>query len=112
MCGIGLSRAPEILYTGRFVDAKEASEIGLVSKVIKDEELFENAMELAQDLSTKSPLGLQMTKEAINYRWILPVMDTITQLENRAQILAATTKDVLEGVSAFFEKRRPKYPLK
>lgn len=110
---IGLSRATEILYTGRFVDAEEAERIGLVLKVVKgdDRELLSAGMEIAEELLTKSPLGLRMTKEAINLSQDSPSLETIIQLENRAQALCGSSNDILEGVVAFFEKRKPKYPL-
>lgn len=109
---IGMSRAAEILYTGRFVDAEEAAKIGLVLKVIKgdDTKLLEGALEIAENLLTKSPLGLRMTKEAINLTLDSPSLDTIMQIENRSQMLCSTSIDLLEGINAFFEKRKPKYP--
>lgn len=109
---IGLSRASEILYTGRFFDAKEAEKIGFVLKVVKEDELLTSTIDLAEEMVKKSPLGLRMTKEAINLSLDSPSLETIIQLENRAQTLCGTSKDVIEGVSAFFEKREPKYPLR
>jgi len=109
---IGMSRAAEILYTGRFIDAEEAERIGLVLKVIKgdDMELLEEAFEIAENLLTKSPLGLRMTKEALNITLDSPSLDTIMQIENRTQMLCSTSTDLMEGINAFFEKRKPHYP--
>ncbi len=109
---IGMSRAAEILYTGRFVDADEAERIGLVLKVFKGDnvKLVEAGLEIAENLLTKSPLGLRMTKEAINLTLDSPSLDTIMQIENRSQMLCSTSLDLLEGINAFFEKRKPKYP--
>ncbi|MCK4380111.1 MAG: enoyl-CoA hydratase/isomerase family protein, partial [Candidatus Lokiarchaeota archaeon] len=109
---IGMSRAAEILYTGRFIDADEAERIGLVLKVVKgdDVKLVEAGLEIAENLLTKSPLGLRMTKEAINLTLDSPSLDTIMQIENRSQMLCSTSIDLLEGINAFFEKRKPKYP--
>ena len=109
---IGMSRAAEILYTGRFVNAEEAEKIGLVFKLVKGNEgkLLEEGMEIAQDLLTKSPLGLRMTKEAVNLSLDSPSLETIMQLENRSQMLCSTSSDLMEGVNAFFDKRKPKYP--
>ena len=109
---IGMSRAAEILYTGRFIDAKEAEKIGLILKVVEgdDAKLYETAIEIAENLLTKSPLGLRMTKEAINISLDSPSLDTIMQIENRSQMLCSTSTDLLEGINAFFEKRKPKYP--
>jgi len=110
---IGMARAAEILYTGRFVEAEEAERIGLVSKIVKgnDKRLLEAAIEIAESLLTKSPLGLRMTKEAINITLDSPSLETMLQIENRSQMLCSTSDDIMEGVNAFFEKRKPKYPL-
>lgn len=110
---IGMSRAAEILYTGRFVDAEESERIGLVLKIVKgdENELLASALEIAEELLTKSPLGLRMTKEAINLTLDSPSLETIMQLENRSQMLCSTSADLMEGINAFFEKRKPKYPL-
>ena len=109
---IGMSRAAEILYTGRFVTAEEAEKIGLIFKLVKGDEgkLLEVGMEIAQELLTKSPLGLRMTKEAVNLSLDSPSLETIMQLENRSQMLCSTSSDLMEGVNAFFDKRKPKYP--
>jgi enoyl-CoA hydratase len=109
---IGLSRATEILYSGRFVNAAEAEQIGLVFKIVKGDQkkLLKAALEVAEELLAKSPLGLRMTKEAINLSQDSPSLETLIQLENRAQMITSTSSDVLEGMLAFFEKRKPKYP--
>ncbi|MFW9947987.1 MAG: enoyl-CoA hydratase/isomerase family protein [Promethearchaeota archaeon] len=109
---IGMSRAAEILYTGRFISAEEAEKIGLVSKVVDDTELMNAAIELAEELLKKSPLGLRMTKQAINLSLDSPSLETMIQLENRTQMLCSVSDDLMEGVQSFFEKRDPKYPLK
>ncbi len=108
---IGMSRAAEILYTGRFVDAYEAEKIGLVLSVVEEEKLLDTAIELAENMLRKSPLGLRMTKQATNLSLDSPSLETILQLENRAQMLCSTSDDIVEGVQSFFEKRDPKYPL-
>jgi len=110
---IGMSRAAEILYTGRFIDAEESETIGLVIKVVNGDKdkLLDEALKIAENLLTKSPLGLRMTKEAINISLDSPSLETIIQLENRTQTLCGSSIDIKEGVSAFFEKRKPKYPL-
>ena len=110
---IGLSRASEILYTGRFFDAKEADRIGFVSRVVPPAELLDTAIELAEEmLLTKSPLGLRLTKEGINKNMDAPSLEAAIFLENRNQTITASTKDAMEGVVSFFEKRKPKYGLR
>ena len=109
---IGLSRATEILYTGRIVEANEAVEIGLALKQVPSDKLLGSAFEIAEGLLTKSPLGLRMTKQALNLTMDAPSLDTILQLENRGIVLTFASKDVTEATSAFMEKRDPKYGLK
>jgi enoyl-CoA hydratase/carnithine racemase len=67
-------------------------------------------LEIAENLLSKSPLGLRMTKDAINISLDSPSLNTIMQIENLTQMLCSTSKDLLEGINAFFEKRKPKYP--
>ena len=108
---IGLSKAAEILYTGRAVDANEAKEIGLAFKVVEKRELLSTALEIAEEMLKKSPLGLRMTKQALNLSMDSPSLENILQLENSSIVLTFSSKDVNEASSAFFEKRDPKYPL-
>ncbi|MFB0562544.1 MAG: enoyl-CoA hydratase/isomerase family protein [Candidatus Lokiarchaeia archaeon] len=107
---IGLSRAAEIIYTARFVEAQEAERIGLVSRVVPDEKLMDEAIALAKDLITKSPLGLRLTKSSINVNILAPNLESALAIENRSQAICMGTKDPQEGITAFFEKRDPKYP--
>lgn len=109
---IGMSRASEILYTGREVRSKEAEEIGLVLKIVSKDDLMASALEIANDLLTKSPLGLRMTKQAINLTMDSPSLETILQLENTSIVLSFCSKDMNEGSAAFMQKRKPIYPLK
>jgi len=109
---IGMSRATEIMMTGRFFDAEEAERIGVVYKIVKDEKLLDAGIELAETLLSKSPLGLRMTKQALNLSLDSPSLETISELENRAQALCIVSEDMLEGLRAFREKRKPNFPLK
>ena len=109
---IGMSRASELLYTGRFFGAEEATKIGFVLKIVEEEKLFDSAMEMAKEMLTKSPLGLRMTKQAINLSLDSPSLETIIQLENRGQVLVGSSADVWEAFNAYMEKRDPKFPLR
>ncbi len=108
---IGMSRAAEILYTGRFIDANESKQFGIVSTVCSESELLVEALKIAESFLEKSPLGLRMTKQAINATMDSPSLDTIAQIENITQMLCSTSSDITEGIQAFFDKRKPKYPL-
>jgi len=72
---IGFSRAAEFVYTGRIIDAKEADKIGLVSKVVKDDNLLSETVNMAKQILNKSPLGIRLTKDALNmnvFFYIIP----------------------------------------
>jgi len=109
---IGMSRAAEILFSGKIVDGIEAEKIGLVLKVVKKDDLMDSALEIANILLTKSPLGLRMTKQAINLSLDSPSLENILQYENSSIVLTFSSKDVNEASAAFFEKRDPKFPLR
>ncbi len=109
---IGLSRASEIMYTGRQVGAEESVKIGLSLKSIESKDLLESGLELANEMLKKSPLGLRMTKQALNLTLDSPSLETICQLENSNIVLTFSSKDVNEASAAFFGKRDPKYPLR
>ena len=106
---VGLSHAAEILYTGRFVDAATAERIGLVSRVVPDDKLDEEAMELAGDMVRNSPFGLRLSKELLNQNIDAPSLATAIHLENRSQALCLLTEDFMEGVLAFLRKREAHY---
>ena len=109
---IGMSRAAEILYSGKIVGGIEAEKIGLVLRVVEKENLLKVAIEKAEELLKKSPLGLRMTKQAINLSLDSPSLETILQFENSSIVLTFSSKDVNEASAAFFEKRDPKFPLR
>lgn len=106
---VGLSRAAEILYTGRFVEAAEAERIGLVSRVVPDGDVVLAALEVAETMLGKSPFGLRMTKEVLNQNIDAGSLEAAVYLENRTQTLATRTDDFTEAVRAFVEKRPPKF---
>jgi len=109
---IGLSRASEIMYTGRQVGAEESVKIGLALKSVESKDLLESGLELANEMLRKSPLGLRMTKQSLNLTLDSPSLETICQLENSSIVLTFSSKDVNEASAAFFGKRDPKYPLR
>jgi enoyl-CoA hydratase len=95
---IGVSRAWELMLTGRLIDAEEADRIGLVVRVVPDGEVVDAAVEIAEQVAANSPFGVWMTKE---------VMWSQLDLENRTQILTTFSEDMQEAMAAFLEKRPP-----
>lgn len=84
---IGAGRAYEFMYTGAFMPADEAFQLGLVSKVVERDNLYNTGLEYAQTLMTKNHLGLRLTKEAINMNLDAGGMEQALCMEDRNQIL-------------------------
>jgi len=84
---IGAGGAYEFMYTGRFMSSEEAVNLGLVSKMVDKDKLFETAMEYARILISKNHLGLRLTKEAINMNLDAGGMEQALSMEDRNQTL-------------------------
>ena len=106
---VGLARASEILLTGRFLDAAEAEAIGLVSAVVPAVDLLEAAFGLADRIVANSPLGVALTKQALAVNADAPSLESALELENRNQVLATRSADMVEALTAFREKRAPRF---
>ncbi len=98
---VGMSRAAEILFTGRKVQAAEAEHIGLVSKVIPGDTLLDEAKTLAQVLLQKSPVGLLLTKRVLDQNACAPSLEAAAELENRNQTVCVTSSALLKQATAF-----------
>ncbi len=105
---VGLGRAMEIAATGRKVKPEEAAKIGLVTRVVADDELEEEVRKFAGKLAQMPTRAIGLTKRAMNASWNA---DLEAQLEYEAmlQTTAGRTEDHREGVNAFLEKRPPKF---
>ncbi len=101
-------KANELLLLGERWDAGEALAAGIVNRVVPDEDLDGAVGEWAERLAGKSPLIMRLGKEAMRRQLDMPLDDALDYL--RAQLsLAQSTEDIVEGVSAFFEKREPEW---
>jgi enoyl-CoA hydratase len=99
-------KANELLLLGERWDAREALAAGIVNKVVPDEQLESAVAEWAGRLASKSPVIMRLGKEAMRRQLDMPLDDALDYL--RAQLsLALSTEDIVEGVTAFFEKREP-----
>ena len=87
---IGSGRASEFLLTGDFMGAEEALQLGFASRVVEKEMLVESAFEMAAKMAAKNPLGLRMTKEAINQNLGVGSLEQALHLENRNQSFLIT----------------------
>jgi len=107
---VGVPHAADMLYSGRIVDAVEAREMGLLTRVLPQEELVPAAVAIAEGIIRKaSPLGLRLTKQVLNETVNGIPLESALKLENRNQILASTTEDSREARQAWAEKREPQW---
>ncbi len=101
-------KANELLLLGERWSAQEALAAGIVNRVVPDDRLDGLAAEWAGKLAGKSPVIMRLGKEAMRRQLDMPLDDALDYL--RAQLsLALSTEDIVEGVTAFFEKRDPQW---
>ena len=104
----GSAHAADMLYSGRIVDASEAKEMGLITRIVSTDDLLSTAVAMAEGIIRKaSPMGLRLTKQVLNETVNGIPLETALRLENRNQILASQTADSREARAAWFEKRDP-----
>lgn len=98
----------ELLLLGERIDAREAERIGIVNRVVPDAELDAAVAEWAAKLASRSPLIMRLGKDAMFRQQDMAFADALEFL--RAQLtIAQSTEDLVEGVTAFFEKREPRW---
>jgi methylglutaconyl-CoA hydratase len=105
---VGKGRAKELIFTARRIDAQEAKDIGLVEYVVRPESLFEKAIEIASQIVRNAPIAVRQAKFAIEKGMDVD-LTTGLAIEQNAYEITIPTKDRLEGLQAFKEKRPPVY---
>lgn len=105
---IGKARAMEMVLTGKFIDAEEALSFGLINKVVPTEIYLAEAMNLAKEIASMSPIATMLAKEAVN-RSFETQLDEGLHFERKNFYLTFSSEDQKEGMQAFIEKRRPEY---
>jgi 2-(1,2-epoxy-1,2-dihydrophenyl)acetyl-CoA isomerase len=103
---IGWQKASALMMTGDKINAEEAERMGMIYKVLPDEDFASQSFALAVKLSQMPTQALALTKQALNQSFINDYQQQL-QLEDRLQQQAAQTKDYQEGITAFIEKRIP-----
>ncbi|MDO8691278.1 MAG: enoyl-CoA hydratase family protein [Dehalococcoidia bacterium] len=103
---VGMGHAAELLYTGDIVSAERAERIGLVNRVVPEDELMPSALDLARKIAKGPPVGVRMTKEALEVQRAMNI-DEALEWDAYAQALCMSAEDHSEGYRAFLEKREP-----
>ncbi|CAN5172413.1 enoyl-CoA hydratase-related protein [soil metagenome] len=103
---VGLQRAKEIIYSGRFVSGREAADLGLALEVLPADQVMERALEMAQGFAAAPTIALQMMKRQFDAS-PAQTLDQALDFEANIQPLMVQTEDFREGVDSFRQKRKP-----
>ncbi|CAL1592878.1 unnamed protein product [Knipowitschia caucasica] len=109
---IGVTRAKELIFTGRRIDGQTAVEIGLVNRAVEQnaagDAAYREALSLAREILPQAPIAVRMAKEAMN-RGVEVDMTSAMAIERMCYARVIPTRDRQEGMTAFMEKRPPSY---
>lgn len=105
---VGWKRATELLFTGELVSAKAAAAMGMINSVWPDDALMSNAMAMAEKLAQAPTAAIAEIKKLLDASAANDLRSQL-DLERETQIESGKTKDFVEGVSAFLEKRPPRF---
>ncbi len=105
---VGVAKALELMYTGDTIDAREAERIGLVNRVVPDDELMKATRELATKIAQGPSISIRLIKRAV-YRDILGELPIKMDFESYAISICSQTEDRKEGIRSFLEKRQPHF---
>lgn len=105
---VGLHKASELIFTGDIIDAHEAYRLGIFNQIVPDANLMSEAEKLAKRLAHGPVFAIGLTKSLLN-KAVSGSLETQLELEKEAVITCAGTREFKEGITAFFEKRKPDF---
>jgi enoyl-CoA hydratase len=105
---IGRTKAKELVFTGRMIDAKTAEQLGIINMAVPPDKFKEMVRQFALELASKAPVAIRVAKALINKGADIG-LDSALELEREGFGVVASTEDLKEGVSAFTEKRKPAF---
>lgn len=105
---IGLHRAKELAFLADIIDAAEADRIGLVNRVVADDELDDFVADWARRLAASAPIAISQSKRLLNNAMGITLEQALDD-EGSTQTINFTTEDTAEAVMAFLEKREPTF---
>jgi len=105
---IGSTKAKEMVFTGKMIDARTAEQLGIVNMVVQADKFRETVRAFALDLAQKAPIAIRIAKALINKGAEIGI-DSALALEREGFGVVASTEDLQEGVTAFAEKRKPTF---
>jgi enoyl-CoA hydratase len=105
---VGKAKAMEMVLSGRMMDAAEAERSGLVSRIVPNDKLLEEALKLADKIAAQSRPAILAAKEAVNRAFETTLAEGV-RFERRLFYAMFATEDQKEGMAAFVEKRKPSF---
>ena len=105
---VGKGLAKELIFTARTVDAQEAMSIGLINKISEPGKSLEEALKMAELICENGPISVSQAKSVINRGMEMDINNAL-QIETNAYEVCIPTKDRIEGLVAFSQKRKPVY---
>jgi enoyl-CoA hydratase len=103
---VGMTKAKELVFTGKMFDARTAEQLGIVNIVAPADKFRETVRQFAVELASKPPVAVKVAKALINKGANISI-DSALELEREGFGVVASSEDLREGVSAFTEKRKP-----
>ncbi len=105
---VGMSKALELMWTGRIFGPDEALQMGYVSRIVPADELMSQTLELAEEISRMPAVSVQLIKR-LAYRSAVTGLHEALEMADHAMVIARSTEDAKEGPRAFAEKREPNF---
>jgi enoyl-CoA hydratase len=105
---IGKTKAKELVFTGKMIDAKTAEQLGLINMAVPADKFKETVRQFATELAQKAPVAIKVIKALIN-KGEDASLDSALALEREGIGIVGSTEDLQEGVKAFTEKRKPAF---
>jgi enoyl-CoA hydratase/carnithine racemase len=103
-----LGKAAELLFTGDFLEADEAKQLGFLNKLVAEEDFEDEVMSMAQKIADGPPIAIRLSKLML-YKGLEFDLETAMKMAAAAETITLSSNDHTEGVNAFREKRKPKY---
>jgi enoyl-CoA hydratase len=105
---VGKALAMDMVLSGRFLSAREAMAVGLVSRVVPPEHFFTEALRVAREMASKGPIALRLAKESVLKAFETTLSEGL-EYERKLFYTLFATEDQKEGMRAFVEKRKPEF---
>lgn len=105
---VGMTKAKELVFTGRIIDSKTAEQLGILNMVVPQDKLKETLKQYGAELASKAPVALKLAKALINKGANIS-LESALELEREGFGVVGSTEDLREGVSAFTNKKKPEF---